>query len=129
MRIGAIAFPAAERQCLHLAEAERKVDLVNQHRDIDVAFLRPRCLVLDKGALGGDRALAPDDNHAFCRVELGFDHMAPLCAAADLRVPPDRIAVGFQRLDKRFHPTPVFRLVRDEHVAHPRGPPASNRSL
>src|SRR5439155_15937929 len=89
---------------------------------IDVPLLRPRRFVLDEGAFRPDRALAPRDDHAFGCVELGLDRLAPCGAAADLLVPPNRIAVRLQRFHQRLHPPPVFRLVRDEHVTHQSAP-------
>ena len=111
VRIGSIAVPADERTRLGSAEPKWWMHSVDCDWKIDVPLLRAACLVLDECAFGPHGAFAPYHDDAFCRVQLGFDCLSPSRPAADLLVPPDRIAVRLQIVDERLHAPPVFSLV------------------
>src|SRR5438067_1925319 len=122
MRVGAITVPAAQRRRLTFTETERRIDRIDQHRDVDVPALRARRFVANEMPFRADRLLAPDHDHAPGGIELMLDRPPPFVAGAYMLVPPDRIAVGLERLDQRLDPPPVFRLVGDEDVAHQPAP-------
>ena len=89
VRIGTVAVPARQRKSLGLSEAERQVDLVDQHRNIDMTLLSPRRFVLDERPFGSDGPLAPHHDDAAGGVQLILDGLAPGGAAADLLIPPN----------------------------------------
>lgn len=122
-RIGTVALPTDQLQRLGLAKAERRVDLVDAHREIDVAAQRPRGLVADEAAVAADRALAPHDDHAARVGEILLDRIAPLVAATKVGVPPYGKAVSRERVNQWPNARSIFRFVGNEHVAHERGPP------
>ncbi len=108
----AVALPADQRQRLGLAEAERRVDLVDPDRQIGAAAQRPRRFVADETAVRAGRALAPHDDDAGGLVEWRGDLVAPLVAAADMRIPPDRQALGLRARRPAARPAPGPRPCR-----------------
>src|SRR5262245_38930661 len=124
-------FPALERQRLDLAEAERRFDTVEADRDVCVALLRAPRLIADVMPVMTDRALAPGDDHALGGVEVLLDILVPIGSAADVSVPPDSEALGFQGSDERRQPSAILGLVGHEHVrwrthhCSPRNAPAT----
>ena len=117
-QIGRVAVPSAQRCCLTLAESERRLDRIDQDRNIDAPTLRAGSLRSNELPFGADRALAPDDKDAASTVELLLDCLAPRVPSADMLVPPDGEAIRLQRLHQRLDATPVFRFVGDEDVGH-----------
>src|SRR5215213_4123147 len=89
-RVRAVAFPALKVQRLRLAKPQGWVDLIDPHRHVHAAFERSACLVADELAVGTDRSTAPDHDYRFGRFEMAQDRVAPIVAAADVGVPPDR---------------------------------------
>ena len=121
-RVVAIAFPALERERLSLTETERRFHLVDPHRQIG-AEPRGACrLVPDEAAGRPDRSFAPDDNDAPGGLQMPEDGVAPFLAGRDVRVPPDRLAIGFQCADQRYDARPVLGLVGQEDFTHRRSP-------
>jgi hypothetical protein len=58
-----------------------------------------------------NRALAPNDNDASGGVQVLFNILMPVSSSADVRVPPYREALVFQRFDERCEPCSIFNLV------------------
>ncbi|GAA4723844.1 hypothetical protein GCM10023325_21850 [Sphingomonas lutea] len=99
-----------------LTKAERWADIVDCDREVVTGLLRRACFVTDEAAFRADGALAPDDNHHLGRVEMAFDLLPPVGAAADMLVPPDVEAFRLERFDQGDQPLAVLRLVGDEDV-------------
>ena len=117
-RRGALALPADKIDRLDFAEAERRLDHIDLDRDVASGGLRRARLVAHEAAFGPDRARAPRDDDAARGVEMLLDFLAPVGAAADMRVPPNVKAFGLKRGDQRLQSRPVLRFVRDEYFVH-----------
>src|SRR5215208_560806 len=88
-RVGAVAFPAFERDRLHLAKAERRVDRIETNRQVSAPPLRAGRFIADEIAFAADRAFAPGNDYALRGVEMFLNVLAPMRAASDMGVPPD----------------------------------------
>src|SRR5262249_22211548 len=115
-RVVAVALPADQVGGLNHHEAERRIDLVDQHRHQHAAVLADGRLLFDPGR--GDRGVRPDREHYAGGIELLVGRAGPLRAGPGAVIPPDIEAVGTQRLDHADHASGVFLLVGDEDVRH-----------
>src|SRR5438270_12948598 len=109
-------MPTLERDGLDLAEAERQLDRIEAHRKVNSAPLGERRFIAHELAIRPDRALRPCNNDAFGRTEVRFDVPAPICAATDMRIPPDAEPFSLESFDERVQSRSIFGLVGDENV-------------
>src|SRR5215213_5566674 len=115
-RVRAVAFPALERDRLHLAKAERWLDRIEANRQVSAPSLRARRFIADEIAFAADRAFAPRDDYALRGVEMFLNVLAPMRAAPDVGVPPDAEAFRLQRLNERNKPCAILSFVRDKNI-------------
>jgi hypothetical protein len=110
-RIGPIAFPPPKRNGLNFPETKGWIDGIKPDRQVGAALSRTSSLVPNEIALCADRALGPNDDNAFGRIEMFLDIFAPMGAAADMSVPPDGETFFLKRGDQRAESRSVFGLV------------------
>ena len=102
LRVVRVAFPAPQRERLHLAKAEWRIDEVEADRQIRSATLGSSCFVADEITAATDGPLGPGDDDAPGRVEMFLQVLAPVRSAADMGVPPDRESLSFQCGNERL---------------------------
>ena len=100
-RVLQVSLPPLERDRLKLAESERWFDGVDADRNIGAPPQRPRSFVPHEPPVRSNRPFAPRYDDAMRPVEMALDLFAPVRAAADMRVPPHRAAIGFERAATR----------------------------
>src|SRR5690242_14077139 len=110
-RVRSAPMPSLEGDRLDLTEPKRWFHRIEAYRHIRITPLRSPSLVPNEMPVMTDRALAPDNDHAFGSVEVLLNVLMPVGPAADAGVPPDREALRLQSIDQWLYPCAVLRLV------------------
>lgn len=104
-RIGGIALPRGQLQGLRLAKAQRRIDLVDRNREVDLATLGAARFVPDEASFRTRRPFAPYDDDAAGSIEMLRDRFTPCFPAAYARIPPDRQALSLKPFDEGLDPS------------------------
>jgi hypothetical protein len=94
-----------------LSESERRLDLVDRHRQVDATALGPRSFVLHEVTGEPGRRLAPDDDHAARGIEVLANGLPPRGPTPDVQVPPNRQPLRGQGVDEEPDPGAILGLV------------------
>jgi hypothetical protein len=108
--------PVRERRRLQLPESERRLDVVEKHRD--QAPLLVALLGLVDHPLAVDRGERPQHDHAARLLELALDGAAVSLARHQLAIPEHTPPALFERLFELACPGRIHACVAEEDVGH-----------